>query len=148
MKILVDTNVLTRMAEPGHAQNRIAADAIEALGRQGHELAIVPQVLYEFWSVCTRPLSANGLGRSVDEAIAEIAKIKSFFRLLAETPSVLAEWESRVSAFRIIGRDAHDAHLVSAMVVHGMTHILTFNAHDFRRFSDISVLDAALSAAP
>ncbi|MEX0641079.1 MAG: hypothetical protein WD468_00180 [Pirellulales bacterium] len=38
------------------------------------------------------------------------------------------------------GKPAHDARLVAAMTRHSITHILTFNVDDFRRFSGIEVL--------
>lgn len=55
MRILLDSNVLLRSVEPKHAQHQASIDAIDALRKLGHDLAIVPQVLYEFWSVATRP---------------------------------------------------------------------------------------------
>ncbi|MBY0514400.1 MAG: hypothetical protein K2P78_10865 [Gemmataceae bacterium] len=57
MTILVDTNVLLRAAEPGHGMHRAAVDAVAALRTAGHDLRVVPQVLYEFWAVShVRPL--------------------------------------------------------------------------------------------
>ncbi len=43
----------------------------------------------------------------------------------------------------IVGKNAHDTHLVAAMVVHGITHLLTFNKQDFQRFTNITVLSPA-----
>ena len=37
-----------------------AVDAVALLRAQGHTLCLVPQNLYEFWVVCTRPLANNG----------------------------------------------------------------------------------------
>jgi hypothetical protein len=71
MNYLVDTNILTRLAEPGHAMHQPALNAVKRLIHQGHKLHIVPQNLYEFWVVCTRPLNVNGLGKTALEAIAE-----------------------------------------------------------------------------
>jgi hypothetical protein len=62
MNYLVDTNILTRLAEPGHAMHQPTLDAVKSLGRQGHKLRIVAQNLYEFWVVGTRPTTVNGLG--------------------------------------------------------------------------------------
>lgn len=39
------------------------------------------------------------------------------------------------------GKNAHDARLVAAMLAHGLTHLLTFNAADFRRFTAVTVAD-------
>ena len=46
MKTLVDTNILTRSAQPNHPQQRLAEDAVAAVRAQGHLLHLVPQVLY------------------------------------------------------------------------------------------------------
>ena len=36
-----------------------------------------------------------------------------------------------------MGRDSHDTRIVAAMNVHGVTHLLTFNKDDFRRYTNI-----------
>ena len=86
MKVLPDTNILTRMVEPGHVQHQAALDSTDLLGKQGRDLVLVPQVLYEFWVVCTRPLNLNGLGRTAVEAEAELANFKSLFAILDDLP--------------------------------------------------------------
>jgi len=134
MRVLVDTNILTRTIEVGHAQHRFALDATDVLGRQGHELFVVPQVLYEFWVVCTRPVSVNGLGRSASEANAELDSLKTHFFLLDDVPALFAEWERIVLGMQVVGKNAHDARLVAAMRIHKLTHLLTFNEKDFQRF--------------
>jgi predicted nucleic acid-binding protein len=140
---LVDTNILSRMAEPGHAMSQAALDSTRALGLQGHALYVVPQNLYEFWVVCTRPQANNGLGKSVTETVMELAKVKTLFTLLDDPPALYPAWEQLVTAHAIAGKIAHDARLVAAMVVHGLTHLLTFNDADFRRFTGITVLTPA-----
>jgi hypothetical protein len=92
MNVLVDTSVLARMAEPGHIQHSPALDSTDRLGKQGHSLFVVPQVFYEFWVVCTRPTSVNGLGKSAAAAAADLATFKTLFGLLDDTPAILPEW--------------------------------------------------------
>ena len=41
------------------------------------------------------------------------------------------------------GKQAHDTRLVAAMRVHGLTHLLTFNARNFNRYEEITVVDPA-----
>lgn len=94
MNCLVDTNILTRLAEPGHAMHQAAIDAVKLLAAQGHKLCIVPQNLYEFWVVCTRPTGVNGMGRSAAEAVAELANLKALFAWLDEASSVYGVWHS------------------------------------------------------
>lgn len=62
MKILADANLLLRSAQPEHPQHEVARNALSQLHSHGHELVIVPQVIYEFWVVATRPVEVNGLG--------------------------------------------------------------------------------------
>jgi predicted nucleic acid-binding protein len=148
MNVLLDTNILTRSAEPGHQMYQPATDAVEALRLQGHTLCIVPQVLYEFWAVATRPTAANGLGKTVPEAAAELSKLRARLTLLEDTPAILPEWERLVTSYAVLGKNAHDARLVAAMLVHGVTHLLTFNDQDFRRFAAITVLTPAAVLSP
>ena len=60
--VLLDTNILTRYAQPAPPHHAAAAGETAALRLRGESLVVVPQVLYEFWAVCTRPLAQNGLG--------------------------------------------------------------------------------------
>ena len=140
MSFLLDTNILTRAAQPSHPWCQTAVDAVVELRRRSMPLHLVPQNLYEFWSVATRPANANGLGMSVAEAVAELAELKRLYTILDETPAILREWEDLVLQLGVLGKSAHDAHLVAAMHVHGLSQILTFNPADFRRYSTITVV--------
>ena len=60
MNVLIDTNVLARIADPSHAQHVVANEATELLGKQGHALFLIPQVVCELWVVMTRPLAGGG----------------------------------------------------------------------------------------
>jgi predicted nucleic acid-binding protein len=77
---------------------------------------------------------------SVVEAQAEIASLKKLFHFLNDTPALYEQWETLVTQHAVSGRNAHDARIVAAMVVHGITQLLTFNSDDFKRFSNIVVL--------
>jgi predicted nucleic acid-binding protein len=143
MNYLIDTNILARLAEPGHTMHQPALDAVKRLTQQRHKLHVVPQNLYEFWVVCTRPTSANGLGKSAPEAVAELTSIKSLFLLAEDTPAVFSAWERLVASIPVLGKNAHDARLVAAMTVHGLSHLLTFNAKDFRSYPNITTATPA-----
>ena len=140
MRILTDTNVLARLAQPSHHQHATAQQALENLRAGDHRLYVVPQVLYEFWVVGTRPPTHNGLGLSVEEALVELTEIKALFTLLRDERAIFEHWERLVSDHEVKGKNAHDTRLAAAMVRHGLTHILTFNASDFTRFPGIVVL--------
>jgi predicted nucleic acid-binding protein len=147
MNVLVDTNILGRMAEPGHPHHSSALDASAALTKRGDTLCVVPQVLYEFWVSATRPTAANGLGLSVVEATAELARLKGLFAFLPDSAAIYPEWERLVILHQVIGKNAHDVRIVAAMVIHGLTHLLTFNTADFARFPGVTTLDPAYLAA-
>lgn len=141
MSYLIDTNVLLRLAQKKHSMRPDARRALVTLRRQGEELCIVPQNIIEFWAVATRPLESNGLGLTVDEAAREIKKLKRLFKLLPDLPAIYAEWESLVIQYQVVGKPTHDAWPVAAMKAHNLSHILTFNTDDFKRFADITIVN-------
>lgn len=118
-----------------------ARRALVTLRKQGEELCITPQNIIEFWAVATRTLADNGLGLTVDEAARETKKLERIFKLQPDTPTIFAEWEKLVIQHQVMGKPTHDARLVAAMMAHKMTHMLTFNTKDFKRFSGIIVVD-------
>ena len=141
MHCLLDTNVLLRGLDRNHPQCRVVRRAIIALRRQEKQLCLAPQNLIEFWAVATRPVDANGLGMSIEWSAAQLAKMKHFFVILPDTAEALPEWERLVIQHRVSGKKTHDARLVAAMNVHGVSHILTFNGADFSRYSGIRVIE-------
>lgn len=148
MNILLDTNVPLRMAEPAHPHYQEALDATDLLGKQGHTLCLVAQNFYEYWVVSTRPLAQNGRGKAPDEVTAEFAFLESHFAVFPDTPAVFGEWKTLMAAHKVTGKPAHDARLVAAMLAHGITHILTFNDQDFRRYAGITPISPAGVTAP
>lgn len=150
MNYLVDTNILTRLAEPTHAIHQETLDAVALLVLQGHTLCVVSQNFYEFWVVATRPASVNGRGRTASEAIAELVYFEGLFTWLDETVPLYSVWRRLVTSTPILGKNAHDARFVAAMSVHGLTHLLTFNTQDFRQYSTITAVTPAdvLTPAP
>lgn len=77
----------------------------------------------------------------------EFAFLKTHFTILPDTPAVFPEWEKLVTTDKVIGKPSHDARLVAAMLAHGVTHLLTFNDVDFRRYAEITVLAPAAVVA-
>ncbi|HMH44976.1 MAG TPA: type II toxin-antitoxin system VapC family toxin [Pyrinomonadaceae bacterium] len=141
MTYLVDTNVLLRIIQVNHSMHADAIRVAATLADQGHELFVVGQNLIEFWAVATRPESSNGLALSIADTAAHIKTFQQTFTLLPDTPEIFFEWQRLVEAHSVSGRQAHDARLVAAMIVHQVTYILTFNTDDFKRFSDIKVVN-------
>jgi predicted nucleic acid-binding protein len=147
VSILVDTNVLLRYANANDPAHAIVVAAIRSLRASADEPQIIPQVLYEFWAVATRPLANNGLGLSVVECNRVVAGIEASFRLLNDKPLLFEEWRQLVADCDCKGKISHDARLVAAMRTHGLTQLLTFNSGDFARFPGLVIHDPATIAA-
>ena len=64
-----------------------------------------------------------------------------FFTLLPDSPDAFQRWRRLVVAHEVKGAKVHDARLAAIMHAHGISQILTFNAADFRRYNDVTVLD-------
>lgn len=138
MMVLVDTNILLRLGHMGSPQQTIAQAAIERLFDDEHLLRTVPQVLYEYWVVATRPAEANGLGFTAIDAQRMVADHKELFPPLRDERGILERWEDLVYRYGVQGKASHDARLAAAMLRHGISHILTFNDSDFSRYTEIT----------
>lgn len=148
MRILLDTNIVGRLSQPRHNLHSVAVAATERLLKEGHELRVVPQVLYEFWAVATRPEDENGFGFSIEKSRIELDRIKLIFPPLRDERGILEPWESLVVEHAARGKNSHDARLVAAMQRHGLTHLITFNVADFLRYPGITLLEPQSVAAP
>ncbi len=138
--MLVDTSVLIRTLQPHHPLYVPADRAIRLLPQRGTELHIVAQNLIELWTVATRPAGENGLGMTAAEAASELERIKGMFLFLPEAPAIYPAWEALVIKYQGMGKPAHDARLVAAMRVYGLTSILTFDRTGFSRYPGIDVI--------
>ena len=142
MLILVDTNILLRLVEPGHSRHAESVRAVRVLRSAGHTLCVVPQVHYEFWVAATRPLAQNGLGMTAADAQILLDRLgQPLFRMLRDERAIYEPWRELVGKFQVLGKRAHDARLAAAMLRHGVTHLLTANLADFRRYPTITLID-------
>ena len=143
MRILVDAHILLRLVQPASSQNIDARSAIMVLEDLGSDLCLVPQVLYEYWVVATRPAAVNGLGLApvdVDELMQDLL---DDYSLLKDERGVFTRWHELVATHSNKGKLAHDARIAAAMFRHGLTNLLTFNKPDFERFAGIQVFTPA-----
>lgn len=134
MIYLIDTNVLLRVLHSTDSLSPLAETVVRELLSNGHELHATTQNFIEFWNVSTRPINRNGMGLSPANAIGLLLKAERLFPLLLDLPTVYAEWRELVVNYGVSGVQVHDARLVATMLVHGVTHILTFNTSDFARY--------------
>jgi len=135
---LVDTNVLLRTVHRSAIEYPFAVKAVSSLLERGESLFLTAQVLIEFWSVATRPVTVNGFGWSPEIVVTEIDQLIDQFPLLEETSEVFTRWLQLVTARGIRGKQVHDTRLVAVMQTHGVTHLLTFNIEDFKNYPGIT----------
>ncbi|MGE0132730.1 MAG: type II toxin-antitoxin system VapC family toxin [Blastocatellales bacterium] len=149
MVILADTGILLRVvvrADPLHSQAR---EAVRVLKARGDKLVALTQNAAEFWNVCTRPSSAKGgYGLSIQETAKKLRLIERLVEFKPDSLAAFQEWKRLMLAHSIIGVQVHDARIAAAMNVYGISHILTFNGNDFKRFSGITVIDPKSVTAP
>lgn len=136
MSYLLDTNILLRSVDLKHPMNAVTVTAIEHLLSADEELIIAPQNLIELWNVLTRPVAKNGLGKTPTEAKRETEKFTTAFTLLPDLPDIFPTWKQLATDYQVKGVNVHDTRLVAFMLVHGLSHILTFNTKDFQRFNN------------
>ena len=112
--------------------------------KRGDRLCLLPQILYEYFVVCTRPQRENGgLGMSNAQAVAEIKRVQSLFELLPDPPDLYPAWLQLIEQHDVMGKRAHDARLAAALIAGQIPAIVTFNSRDFRRYAGIKVLEPA-----
>ena len=140
MRVLVDTNILLRSAQPNHPFCAQATHAVSKLIRQKDAVFFCSQNVAEFWNVATRPADQNGLGLSHEEALQEVSSIEKLLTLLPDIPAIYAAWKEIVSDHKVQGVRVYDARLVATMNVYAVENVLTFNAVDFKRYSNIAAL--------
>lgn len=141
MRVLVDTNILLRSAQPNHPLCSQATRAVSKLIRQKESLFFCSQNIAEFWNVATRPAGLNGLGLSHEEAVQEVSSIERLLTLLPDIPSIYVAWKEIVRDHKVQGVKVYDARLVAIMNVYAIESILTFNAADFKRYGNITALN-------
>jgi len=137
MLYLADTNILLRMAEPGHPMHAGTLAGLAVLRTKGDTGCVIPQNIMEFWNVATRPAKYNGLGFTQLQTQAEIRRIENLFQVVLDAPGIYAEWKRLVIAHAVEGKEVHDTRIVAAMNVHRISQLLTFNKDDFKRFTNI-----------
>lgn len=140
MIYLSDTGIILRLVNTNDSLHQIVTQSIQTLEQRGDELVVIPQILVEFWTVATRPINVNGFGMTTESAEVELVKLQKLFHLLPENERIFEEWKRIVVRYKVSGKTTHDARIAAAMVAHGITHILTLNPGDFKRYTEISAI--------
>jgi predicted nucleic acid-binding protein len=143
MRVLVDTNILLRSAQPNHPLCYQATHAVSKLLQQKDSVFFCPQNVAEFWNVATRPADRNGLGFSYEEVLREVTSIEELLTLLPDVPAIYPAWKRIVHDNKVQGVRVYDARLVAVMSVYAVESILTFDSADFKRYDLVTPLHPA-----
>jgi predicted nucleic acid-binding protein len=137
---LVDTNILLRIARRSDPQHKLIDTALAKLALDGTTLHYTHQNIAELWNAMTRPVARNGFGLTAAEAEREVRVIEAGMSLLPDNEATYREWRRIVVQHAVSGVQVYDARLAAAMLVHGISHILTLNVADFSRFSGLTAV--------
>jgi predicted nucleic acid-binding protein len=142
--VLLDTNVLLSATAPLRPLHRAALKVLNDWPNQGLVLAVSSQILREYLVVATRPIEVNGLGLSIEDALANVTALRGRMRLLADGEPVWDRLRSLVAAYGCRGKQIHDANVVACALTSGVTKLATANMGDFNRFAaEIELIDLA-----
>lgn len=145
---LVDSNILLRIARRDDPDHAIVNAALTRLAEGGAVLYYTHQNIAEFWNVATRPVDRNGFGLTVADVEQETRVIEKGMVLLPDSEAIYREWRRLVFVHSVSGVQVHDARLAAAMSVHGVTHLLTLNPDDFKRYTHMTAVHPGSLAYP
>ena len=142
MAYLVDTNIFIRLAGRNDPLRQLALDTLRKLRSRNEVLCYTPQIISEFWNVCTRPAAARGgLDLSAEQTERKVRLIERYFVLLPDSLATFQQWRRLVVAHSLLGISVHDAKVVASMNIHGVTNLLTLNDGDFKRYTSINAVN-------
>ena len=99
MAYLFDTNVFIRLAGRNDPLRQVSVDALRKLRSRNEVLCFTPQVMSEFWNVCTRPVAARGgLGLSLAQTNRKARLIERHFVLLPDSLASFQEYSPIVAS--------------------------------------------------
>lgn len=137
---MIDTNVLIYSTVASNPWHTNARQWLADLQGAGHPLCVSPQIVREFLVVLTR-------GEVFSHTLNTFAALRPSLVILPETLQALERLLSLVRHYDVRGKAIHDAQIVANMLVHGVTHLMTYNESDFQRYAEIT-LDAPPSPGP
>ena len=138
--VFLDTNILLSATDRGRPSHTAAQSVFPQALTAGVHLAISGQVLREYLVASTRPLSANGLGLGLSDAVHNVNTFRRRAVFLEESETVADELLRLLGSADVSGKRVHDANIVATMATHNVALLLTENPDDFAVFSGIDTL--------
>lgn len=139
--LFLDTSLIIAATVEAHPGHRGSTAFIDAQVAEGRPLCISLQVCREFLVVLTRQ-PVSGRAFALQESLAALEVWLTGCRVLEENMSVLQECLRLVQQFGVLGKQVHDCNIVATMTAHGIGHLATRNAADFRRYGPLLSVEA------
>ena len=133
--MFVDTNVLVYSRVVESPDHETATDRLRRASQSNGPLRISRQILREYLTVVTRPLSWRD-ALPIGEALNDVNRLLNNYYILEDGPEVTETLVRLCREVSVGGRQIHDANIVATMLAHRERRLLTFNTADFRRFGD------------
>ena len=134
VRALLDTNVLLTATDEGRTGHDRALKVVNEWPALGTILYTSGQIIREYITVATRPLSHNGLSLAMAQALANAHAFRQRMRLLAEDAKVATRLIVLLEEIKCAGKQVHDANVVATMLVNGIGTLITLNTEDFSRY--------------
>jgi predicted nucleic acid-binding protein len=139
----VDANVLVYAALKDDPRNEAAKNLL-ANTAQG-VLHISPQILAEFYSTITSSKRVS-MPYKPSQAVEFMETLLGYEHVvvLPISQETSLRWISLLKTTEVKGPLVFDFLIVATMLIHGVTKLFTYNAGDFKGFTDIEVLEPPL----
>ena len=144
MKYLADTGVLLRLFDSDDPHCFAIRSAFRAFRSNRDEVFFAVQNASEFWNVSTRPASARGgYGHDPQKVRLRLQLLERFCNRVVETHVSYEKWKELLITRSVSGVAVHDARLVSVMICSGISHVVTLNVDDFKRYPEVTAVEPA-----
>lgn len=140
-RCFVDTNVLLAASDADREAHSACLDLVKSAMSGGVSLFVSGQVIREYLVVATRPISENGLGMTVKDALSNVAEFRKCIQVLDENTQVAQRLLQLIRKHEWKGKRIHDANIVATMLEHGLARLVTLNGKHFERIEGVSVVE-------
>jgi predicted nucleic acid-binding protein len=134
-RLFVDTNILAYISLVNSPFHLAAQNKLNDFLQQGFELWISRQIIREYLVVMSRALAEQGAFDAA-QLVADTEKLTAQFSIADDTDLVSTQLFQLIVKYKVQGKPVHDCNIVAAMQVNGISHLLTNNEADFKRYDE------------
>lgn len=136
---VVDANVLVYALDATASQHLSSRTLLDAARDRSTTLYVTLQILCEFYSVVTNAKRV-AKPRTPADALAAISALLVILNVLPVPTHAVAGCLDLLRRRPVIGGEVFDLQLVATMLANGIQRIYTFNAGDFKPFTELVVV--------